>query len=219
MTRQPLTLHLCPNAAHAEAAQTLLSRVAARFELATKQVVDLPAGTHPLFSLGDSVLVNTRSPVSPAALETLIPDWQLEAALVRALQHHGLLFLCVANSARSQLAEGIARALATPPVQVWSAGSRPTQVRPEAIMVLAELGIDISTQRSKSVTEIAADAVDTVITLCGEEECPVFLGSATRLHWGLEDPAAIEADGEARLQAFRRTRDELLKRLRFMLAA
>ncbi len=96
----------------------------------------------------------------------------------------GILFLCVANSARSQIAEGIARSLAPPEIKVWSAGSRPTSVRPEAIKVLAEVGIDISQHHSKLVDEIPAGEVDTVITLCGEQECPIFLGRARRLHWG-----------------------------------
>jgi len=125
----------------------------------------------------------------------------------------GVLFLCVANSARSQLAEGIARALAPPGVKVWSAGSQPTRVRPEAIVVLAEIGIDITAHRSKAVSEIPADEVDAVITLCGEEECPVFLGRARRLHWGLPDPAAFGGSEAERADAFRRTRDELRRRL------
>jgi arsenate reductase len=125
----------------------------------------------------------------------------------------GVLFLCVANSARSQLAEGIARSIAPPGVAVWSAGSQPARVRPEAIAVLAEIGIDISHHRSKAVSEIPASEVDTVITLCGEEECPVFPGKVRRLHWGLPDPAAAEGPESARLDAFRRTRDELRRRL------
>jgi thioredoxin type arsenate reductase len=125
----------------------------------------------------------------------------------------GILFLCVANSARSQIAEGIARALLPPTVKVWSAGSRPTSVRPEAIAVLGEIGIDISHHRSKVVTEIPAAEVDTVITLCGEEECPVFLGQARRLHWGLPDPAAVSGSAEDRLATFRNTRDELRQRI------
>jgi len=125
----------------------------------------------------------------------------------------GLLFLCVANSARSQLAEGIARTMAPAGTQVWSAGSRPTSVRPEAVAVLEEIGIDISHHRSKAVAEIPAVEVDTVITLCGEEECPLFLGKAERLHWGLPDPAAVAGSDEDRLDAFRSTRDELRRRL------
>ena len=143
----------------------------------------------------------------------LPPEWLIEAAVLRALSPRGVLFLCVANSARSQLAEGIARALAPAGVRVWSAGSQPTRVRAEAIATLAEIGIDISHHRSKSVSEVPAAEIDTVITLCGEEECPVFLGKARRLHWGLPDPAAVGDSESDRLVAFRRTRDELRRRL------
>ncbi len=125
----------------------------------------------------------------------------------------GILFLCVANSARSQIAEGVARSMAPAGTTVWSAGSRPTSVRPEAIAVLREIGLDISSHRSKAVAEIPASEVDTVITLCGEEECPLFFGQATRLHWGLPDPAAVTGSLEERLDAFRHTRDELRRRL------
>jgi protein-tyrosine-phosphatase len=83
----------------------------------------------------------------------------------------GILFLCVANSARGQMAEGIARSLALPGIKIWSAGSHPTSVRSEAITVLNQIGIGISGHRSKSVSEIPAYEVDTVITLCSEEEC------------------------------------------------
>jgi thioredoxin type arsenate reductase len=125
----------------------------------------------------------------------------------------GILFLCVANSARSQMAEGIARSLAPPGLRVWSAGSSPTRVRPEAVAVLREIGVDISRHSSKAVSEIPATEVDTVITLCGEEECPLFLGKATRLHWGLPDPAAVAGTDEQRLAVFRNTRDELRRRI------
>jgi thioredoxin type arsenate reductase len=125
----------------------------------------------------------------------------------------GILFLCVANSARSQMAEGLARAVLPPEVKIWSAGSKPTSVRPEAIAVLAEIGVDISHHFSKPVAQIPAAEVDTVITLCAEEECPVFLGNARRLHWGLPDPAAFAGSGEERLNAFRRLRDELVRRI------
>ena len=126
----------------------------------------------------------------------------------------GILFLCVANSARSQMAEGIARAILPPEVTVFSAGSRPTSVRPEAIAVLAEIDIDISRHRSKSVDEIPAAEVDTVVTLCGEEECPVFLGNAKRLHWGMPDPAAPDgASPETVLAGFRAVRDEIRSRI------
>ncbi|MFH1810483.1 MAG: arsenate reductase ArsC [Pseudomonadota bacterium] len=125
----------------------------------------------------------------------------------------GVLFLCVANSARSQMAEGLARVLLPPEIAVWSAGSKPTQVQPEAIAVLREQDIDISRHRARHVSEIPASEIDTVITLCGEQECPIFLGQATRLHWGLDDPAAAGGSDAARLEAFRAVRDELRRRI------
>ncbi len=125
----------------------------------------------------------------------------------------GVLFLCVANSARSQLAEGLARVLFPSTIPVWSAGSVPTTVRPEAVAVLKEIGIDISHHRSKAISEIPGNEVHTVVTLCAEEECPLFLGKVTRLHWGLPDPAAVQGGPEERLNAFRETRDEIRKRL------
>jgi arsenate reductase len=139
------------------------------------------------------------------------PEWLVEAALLRALRPQGFLFLCVANSARSQIAEGVARSLAPDGVAIASAGSAPSMVRPEAVVVLAERGIDASGQRSKGMKEVDAAAVEAVVTLCAEEVCPVWLGHALRVHWGLPDPAAVE--GEGRLEAFRTARDELEKRL------
>ncbi len=125
-----------------------------------------------------------------------------------------ILFLCVANSARSQMAEGIARSIAPEGVRISSAGSHPSSVRPEAIQALAELDIDISNHHSKSVDDFDSKSVDTVITLCAEEVCPVFLGDVERLHWGLPDPAAVSRDTDDRLQTFRDVRDELRRRLR-----
>jgi protein-tyrosine-phosphatase len=125
----------------------------------------------------------------------------------------GILFLCVANSARSQMAEGIARVLAPPGLLIWSAGSRPTTVKPQAIAALKEIGIDISGHRSKAVSEVPADEVDTVITLCAEEECPVFLGKAERIHWTLPDPAITVGSEAEILAAFREIRDELVRRI------
>jgi arsenate reductase len=154
------------------------------------------------------------------AVPTAIPPaWLVEAAVLRALSLNGVLFLCVANSARSQLAEGIARALAPADVTVWSAGSSPTRVRPEAIAALAEVGIDISSHRSKHVSEIPARRVDLVITLCAEEECPLFLGPARRVHWGLPDPAGVAGTDADRAAAFRQTRDELRHRLAVLFRA
>ncbi len=100
----------------------------------------------------------------------------------------GVLFLCVANSARSQLAEGLTRARFAERIRVYSAGSRATHVNPLAIAALAEVGIDAAAQTSKSVDAIDPAAIDLVITLCAEEVCPVFLGGARRLHWPITDP-------------------------------
>lgn len=129
-----------------------------------------------------------------------------------------VLFLCVHNSARSQIAEGLLRALAGERVQVFSAGSAPSSVNPLALHVLAERGIDASHHRSKSVNEFANDRFDYVITLCAEEVCPVFLGATHKLHWALPDPSAVQGDETTRLAAFRQTADELEKRLREFIA-
>jgi thioredoxin type arsenate reductase len=140
-------------------------------------------------------------------------SWQVEAEELRRSAPRHVLFLCVANSARSQMAEGIARALAPASVRISSAGSRPSKLNPLAVKALAEIGIDISGHRSKTVDDIPPDDVEVVITLCAEEVCPVFLGNARRIHWGLPDPASAPGDGAARLQAFRHVRDELRRRL------
>lgn len=142
--------------------------------------------------------------------------WEQDVERIRAARPRHVLFLCVANSARSQMAEGIARALAPASVRISSAGSQPTRLNPLAAKALGEIGIDISRQFSKSVNDIPPGDVDTVITLCAEEVCPVFLGKALRVRWGLPDPAALQGDDAARLDAFRRVRDELRRRLEFV---
>ena len=125
-----------------------------------------------------------------------------------------VLFLCVANSARSQMAEGLARKRFGDRVRVQSAGSRPSTVNPYAVEVMREVGVDLSAHTSKSVDGIDPASVDTVITLCAEEVCPVFLGQATRLHWPLPDPASTEPlPREELLARFRAARDELDRRL------
>ena len=128
----------------------------------------------------------------------------------------GVLFLCRANSCRSQMAEGLAHELLPDEVAVFSAGLRPSHVNPMAIDASSELGIDISGQRSKSTDEIPTDEVDCVITLCseGEQDCPVFPGDVTRLYWPLPDPAAAQGDPEEIMTAFRAVRDELAERIR-----
>ena len=121
--------------------------------------------------------------------------------------------MCVANSARSQMAEGLARNLFGSSALIQSAGSRPSVVNPFAIKAMSEIGIDISGQRSKSVDEIDPKTVDTVITLCAEEVCPVFLGKAERIHWPLPDPGQGKNTDEEKLQSFREVRDEIGRRV------
>jgi len=126
-----------------------------------------------------------------------------------------IVFLCVANSARSQMAEGLARHRLGERVHVQSAGSRPSRLNPLAVEAMREIGIDISGQYSKSVDDIDTDAVDLVITLCAEEVCPILPGRVERRHWPIEDPAALDenASREEKLNAFRTARDEIRDRL------
>ena len=122
-----------------------------------------------------------------------------------------VLILCTGNSARSQMAEGLLRDHAGDRFQVESAGTQPGSVRPEAIAVMREVGIDITGHRSKHVDEFSGQQFDYVITVCdnARETCPVFLGNAQQLHRDFEDPAAYTGPEEERLAAFRRVRDEL----------
>src|SRR5689334_3554226 len=115
-----------------------------------------------------------------------------------------VLILCTGNSARSQMAEGLLRHLAGDAVQVESAGTHPSHVRPEAIAAMAEIGIDISAQRSKSVDEFSGDSFDYIITVCdnARESCPVFPGSVQRIHWSIHDPAGVQGSEHVRLSAF-----------------
>ena len=126
-----------------------------------------------------------------------------------------VLILCTGNSARSQMAEGLMRHEAGGRFEVFSAGTRPSQVRPEAIAVMAEIGLDISSHRSKSVDEFVGQDLDFVITVCdnAKETCPVFPGAIKRLHWPFEDPAAVEGSEEVRKAAFRRIRDRIHGRI------
>lgn len=131
------------------------------------------------------------------------------------MSFRNMLFLCVANSARSQMAEGLGRRILGDAVRVQSAGSQPSRVNPYAIRAMAEVGIDLGDQHSKSVETIDPSSVDLVITLCAEEVCPAFLGGATRLHWPLEDPDRKDEplSDEERLEYFRKTREELRERI------
>jgi arsenate reductase len=122
-----------------------------------------------------------------------------------------VLILCTGNSARSQMAEGLLRHDAAGQLDVESAGTKASLVRPEAISVMKEIGIDISAHRSKNVSEFEGEHFDYVITVCdnARETCPVFFGAAKTLHHSFDDPAAIDGSLEERTAAFRRVRDEL----------
>ena len=125
----------------------------------------------------------------------------------------GVLFLCVANSARSQMAEGLARAHFGDAVRVQSAGSRPSAVNPLAVTALAEVGIDASRQRSKSVEEIDPASVDLVDHALRRGSLPGLSAARAKIHWALPDPAAEPSPTEHPLDAFRDVRDELARRI------
>lgn len=127
-----------------------------------------------------------------------------------------VLILCTGNSARSQMAEGLLRHDAGDRFEVVSAGVEPSRVRPEAIEVMSEIGIDISDHRSKSVDKFAGHLFDYVITVCdnANERCPIFPGATKRIHWSFDDPAAAEGDDDTRRSVFRRVRDEIRNQLR-----
>jgi arsenate reductase len=127
-----------------------------------------------------------------------------------------VLILCTGNSARSQMAEGLLRSLGGDRFEVVSAGTKPSVVRPEAIAVMLELGIDISSHRSKHLREFDGQHFDYVITVCdnANETCPIFPDVTERIHWSLPDPAAVEGSETERLAAFRGVRDALAKSFR-----
>ena len=127
-----------------------------------------------------------------------------------------VLILCTGNSARSQMAEGLLRHIAGGQFDVESAGTVASFVRPQAIAVMAEFGIDISSHRSKCLDEFLASAFDFVITVCdnANESCPVFPGRAKRIHWSFDDPADANGTDDEILAAFRRVRDEIVDKMR-----
>src|ERR1700690_3621027 len=130
-----------------------------------------------------------------------------------------VLILCTGNSARSQMAEGLFRQEAAGRYEVFSAGTKPVPVRPEAIAVMREIGVDISDHRSKAVDEFTGQQFDTVITVCdhANESCPVFPGNTQRLHWPFEDPAVVAGSEEQRKAAFRAIRDQIHERIKIFL--
>ena len=126
-----------------------------------------------------------------------------------------VLFLCTHNSARSQIAEGLLRHLAGERFEVMSADTEAAHVRPLAVRAMAEVGVDISGQESKTLERYLGQPFDYVVTVCDEanEACPFFPGAKNRLHWSLEDPAQATGSEEERLAVFRRVRDELRDRI------
>lgn len=128
-----------------------------------------------------------------------------------------ILFMCVENSARSQIAEGLGKKMLGDRYWIESAGSNPTRVNPHAVNVMREIGIDISGHTSKSVDKLSPEFIvglDLIITLCAEEVCPVIIAQdAKRLHWPIPNPAGKEGTEEQQLQVFRSTRDAIQKKL------
>jgi len=130
-----------------------------------------------------------------------------------------VLFVCTHNSARSQMAEGMLRAWSGGAFEAFSAGTHATEIRPEAVAVMAEIGIDIGPQRSKKLDVYQGEPFEWVITVCDQarRECPVFTGAEHTAHWGIDDPSDVEGDESARMAAFRKARDELRNRIRFLI--
>ena len=131
------------------------------------------------------------------------------------MEKQRVLILCTGNSARSQMAEGLLRDLAGESYEVFRAGISPSTIRPEAIEAMKEIGIDISSQRSKSVDDFAGQEFNYVITVCdnANENCPIFPGNAKRIHWSFDDPAEAAGSTSQRLSVFKRVRDEIKEKL------
>jgi arsenate reductase len=241
VTTPRLEILVTPGCPHAGAAEALLLDVAGRLvpdaQISRTVVRDLEDARRLAFPGSPTVRIDGEDLEGPDGGPPALacrrydggggvpPRWLLEAKTLRALAPRHLLFLCVANSARSQMAEGIARALAPGGVRVSSAGSEPSRVNPFAVRALAEIGIDASAHRSKGTDDVAAEVergeappVDAVITLCAEEVCPVWLHAAARAHWPHPDPAAAAGTDEEILDSFRAVRDEIRRKLETLLA-
>ena len=132
-----------------------------------------------------------------------------------------VLFLCVHNSARSQMAEGLLRARAGDRFEAFSAGNEATEVRPLAIAAMAEIGIDISGQHSKTTADLGGQRFDYVITVCDDakEACPYYANAAHQIHWGFDDPAAATGAHDEQLAVFRRVRDEIAAQIHEFVSA
>lgn len=126
-----------------------------------------------------------------------------------------VMFVCTGNSARSQMAEGLARHFGEGRVEAYSAGMEPSRLNPFAVAVMQEKGIDISHQRSKAFEETLAHRMDIVVTVCGnaDERCPVLPPEVKRLHWPLEDPGAAKGSEAEILAKFREIRDQIEARI------
>jgi arsenate reductase len=138
-----------------------------------------------------------------------------------AHQRRRVIFVCTHNSARSQMAEGMLRAWADDRFEAFSAGTEATRVRPEAVAVMREFGIDIASQRSETLGPYLGQRFDWLITVCDEarEACPTLPGVANQEHWSVEDPSTAPGEGEARLPSFRAARDDLAARVRAFILA
>jgi arsenate reductase (thioredoxin) len=130
-------------------------------------------------------------------------------------QRQRVLFLCTHNSARSQMAEGLLRALGGQRFEAFSAGTEATRVRPLAVRAMAELGIDISGQESKTLERYLDQPFDQVITVCDQanEACPVFFGAKQRLHWSFPDPSKVTGSEDEQLAVYRSVRDAIRERI------
>jgi arsenate reductase len=131
-----------------------------------------------------------------------------------------VLFLCTHNSARSQMAEGLLRSLGGGRYEALSAGTVATRVRPEAVAVMREIGIDIGQQQSKTLERFLGEPLDWLVTVCDQarEACPVLPGVRQQRHWSISDPAAIQGSEADRMAAFRAARDDLAQRIRDLVA-
>lgn len=169
--------------------------------------VDAPARS---VSVNLLVLLNPQEAISPSNGVRKVEDHFMKQRI---------LFLCTGNSARSQIAEGLLRHLAGDRFEVFSAGTHPVALNPGAVVTMREVGVDISGQRSKSMTEFVDQSFNYVITVCdrAKESCPRWPGSTRLIHWSFDDPAAV-ADSDARRLAFCRVRDEIAAAIRQFLA-
>jgi len=123
----------------------------------------------------------------------------------------GILFLCTGNSCRSQMAEGFAKKMLPKNMEIFSAGMEPKSVHPMAVKVMQEIGVDISHQKSKNISDIPIDEISIVVTLCGDaaERCPIFPGKVKKIHWELEDPAKAQGSQEEIIKIFQKVRDKI----------